>query len=289
MKTARSILWLIAALAMLAGSACASEALAVGTDVALEDVNDFYYTFDASWYPPEYQRYRFYRADGAYWFFHETREGGGWPQTEEDTTFTGTVELTGEQWAEFLSRIEGGTAREREEHLDDGDPGPWLYLYWQGGPEEGWEYAFASPGDRFAFEEFCESLVGERPASPREVLAALREAITDDMTLPEIVDAFENVCGDGLILYETGTYSLGGGKPMFFFGLSRIFSRPGAEFTQVSVHVKYAPTDENGRFSDTVWSDQIEEDIFGYIRRSDAYACACGEKIKSVIVDMDEE
>ena len=71
----------------------------VGADIADEDIADFYYTYSTSTDPPFYQRYRFYVEDGKKLFYHETREGGGWPQTEENITLSGTVELTEADWA----------------------------------------------------------------------------------------------------------------------------------------------------------------------------------------------
>ena len=131
---------------------------AVGTDIFINDVTDFYYTVDASTAPPHYQRYRFYMEDGAPYFYHETREGCGWPQTEEDITASGTVALAPEDWEAFFSCLTGGTVKAREESLDDGDSGPWMYLYWTGDPGDCQEYAFASYGDRLAFEDFCAAL-----------------------------------------------------------------------------------------------------------------------------------
>lgn len=130
----------------------------VGTEIAFSEITDFYYTFDASWYPPLYQRYRFYVEDGAPCFYHETREGGGWPQTEEDITASGTVALSEAEWAAFCECIRGGIASVRVEHLEDGDAGPWMYVYWTGGEPEGREFAFESYGKQIEFEEFCEGL-----------------------------------------------------------------------------------------------------------------------------------
>ena len=99
----------------------------LGTDVPFEDITDFYYTYDASTAPPHYQRYRFYAEDGKHYFYHETREGGAWPQTEENIACSGAVELTLEQWDSFCELLEGGVAVERAEASDnDGDAGPWL-------------------------------------------------------------------------------------------------------------------------------------------------------------------
>ena len=139
-------------------AAAASTDKAVGIDIPLEDITDFYYTLDASTAPPHYQRYRFYTEDEKHYFYHETREGGGWPQTEADITCSGTSELTDAQWAEFCALLQDGIARAREESLVDGDAGPWLFVYWRGGEEEGREFHFVPAGGVMAFEEFCAGL-----------------------------------------------------------------------------------------------------------------------------------
>ena len=129
-----------------------------GRDFPLSDITEFYYTLSSSTDPPHYQRYRFYTEDGKHMFYHETREGGGWPQTEKDITASGTVTLTDDQWQQFLHLVEEGTVKAREESLDDGDEGPWLYLYWKNDRSKYQEYSFPSYGARLDFEEFCEAL-----------------------------------------------------------------------------------------------------------------------------------
>ena len=136
----------------------------IGIDVSFEDISDFYYTYDASTAPPHYQRYRFYAEDGRHYFYHETREGSDWPQTEADITRSGTAELTDSQWTAFCDLLNGGIASRREEHLDSGDAGPWLYIYWRGGETDGREFSFEQPGSVLAFEEFCTALVDHHPS-----------------------------------------------------------------------------------------------------------------------------
>ena len=130
----------------------------VGTDIAERDIVDFYYTYSTSTAIPFYQRYRFYAEDGKKLFTHETREGGGWPQTEEDITFSGTIELTEANWAAFFACISEGEVRQRSDDILDGDSGPWMVLYWTGDEGEVQEFTFASPEKRFAFEELCSRL-----------------------------------------------------------------------------------------------------------------------------------
>ena len=130
----------------------------VGEDIVFDDITEFYYTYDSSAYPPYYQRFRLYREDDRVLLYHETREGGGWPQTEADITASGTLELTEAQREHISACLAGGTVRAREDDLVDGDAGPWLYLYWAGDQGLYQEYAFPSWGARTDFEDFCAEL-----------------------------------------------------------------------------------------------------------------------------------
>ena len=156
----RAVLFVLAMSLLLSGvlSPGQREDFVVGTDISPSDITDFYYTYDASTAPPHYQRYRFYAENGRHFFFHETRDGGGWPQTEEDVTFSGTLALTEDQWSDFYALLLDGTVSPRRESLSDGDAGPWLYLYWTGDGGSIQEYAFPSYGARLDFEAYCEDL-----------------------------------------------------------------------------------------------------------------------------------
>ena len=69
----------------------------VGVDIAAEDITEFFYTYSSSTYPPDYQRYRLYKENGIYKFYHEKREGQDWPLTEAHITISGSVELSEEE------------------------------------------------------------------------------------------------------------------------------------------------------------------------------------------------
>ena len=146
------------ALLICAVCACAGAEAIVGRDITAEDITDFYYTVDASWYPPKYLRYRFFVEDGTRLFYHESRQGGGWPLTVEDIVCSGTVELTDEDWDTFVDCLRGGTVSARSGDVLDGDAGPWTYLSWTGDNGDIQDFTFRSLSERAAFEDLCSRL-----------------------------------------------------------------------------------------------------------------------------------
>lgn len=152
----------------------------VGTDIDVNDITDFYYTEENINYDAYYQRYRFYVEDGRHMFFHETRERRNdyGPCTEEDTTLTGTIELTDDQWGTFTGLVSGGMVRAREESADSGSSGPWLYLYWTGDKGKYQMFSFASYENEKKFEDFCLSL------APKQASVVCTYEVTD----PELVE-----------------------------------------------------------------------------------------------------
>ena len=131
----------------------------VGTDIAAEDITEFYYTYSSSTYPPEYQRYRFYKEKEAYKFFHENREGYDWPLTEAHIKLSDSIELSEKEWTEFLNYLNGGKVKERNQSFEAGRSGPWLYLYWEGDRAKYQEFCFPTLHEEKAFENFCAELV----------------------------------------------------------------------------------------------------------------------------------
>lgn len=158
-KEKRKVHWVIlglaAAIAVPVLLLTGSRTKVVGRNIALQDITEFVYTAAASSYPPDYQRYRFYKSEGNHLFYHETRKGTHWPLTENDITVSGTVVLTQQEWSAFLQCLQGGTVEKVTENTESGDSGPWLYLYWN---EERYSYSFASYSERIAFEALCTEL-----------------------------------------------------------------------------------------------------------------------------------
>ena len=134
----------------------------VGRDILSGDITDFYYTYDASTYPPDFQRYRFYVEDDRFYFYHEKREGDHWPLTEDDVTVSGSKELSQEEWNAFFEYLSGGTVQKRADDVTDGDAGPWLYLYWKNDRGEIQEFSFASWEKEKEFEQYCIGLMDKQ-------------------------------------------------------------------------------------------------------------------------------
>ncbi|MBR0136853.1 MAG: hypothetical protein IJM15_00370 [Erysipelotrichaceae bacterium] len=132
----------------------------VGKDVRIEDVKDFYYTVSSSTNPPRYQRYRFFVNDGKYYFYHEKREGDHWPLNESDVTVSGEIELSEQQWQQFFDCLANGKVSAREENLDSGSSGPWLYLYWSNDKGNIQQFEFESLAKKSEFEQLCAELKG---------------------------------------------------------------------------------------------------------------------------------
>ena len=130
----------------------------VGNDIENDDITEFFYTYDSSAYPPDYQRYHFYKKEGSCYFYHEKREGINWPLTESDITLSGSMELTDEEWKQFLDYLEEGKVKNREKNIESGNRGPRLYLYWNGDCSKYQEFSFSSLHIQNLFEEFCISL-----------------------------------------------------------------------------------------------------------------------------------
>lgn len=129
-------------------------------NISIENIAQFYYTYDNINYNARYQRYRFYVEDEKYMFYHETREKKGkyGPTTEEDITSSGTLELSEKEWAEVFALLKDGTAKKKTESIDDGSAGPWTYIYLKDDKNSQIEYMFASFEAKKNFEDFCAEL-----------------------------------------------------------------------------------------------------------------------------------
>lgn len=128
----------------------------VGKGIWEDDIENFYFTYDSSAYPPCFQRYVLYVEDGRHMFHHEKREGDAWPLTEEYITVEGTFELSDEQWDKCFELLKGGKVKKRPDDVtDSGDGGPFLFLYWTGDKDKYQVFSFESYQKQKDYEELC--------------------------------------------------------------------------------------------------------------------------------------
>ena len=60
---------------------------------------------------------------------------------------------------DFFEHLRGGSVTKREESLDSGDAGPWLYIYWKKDKSQYQVFEFETWGDLKEFEAYCESFI----------------------------------------------------------------------------------------------------------------------------------
>ena len=120
----------------------------------------------------------------------------------------------------------------------------------------------------------------------------LKEKITDNSPLLEIIDVFEQMCKipleEDMILFETGTFTSFSDVPMFQISLVRQFPNEDEEFYQIHVDIFYDSDDENKIFSESIWDEDLDEDIFAYIRKSNAFTYAKNKKYSEVKIWCEE-
>ena len=102
------------------------DVMIVGKDIKENDINEFYYTKENINYDAYYLRYLFYVNEGKHIFFFEERERKGdyGPTTEKDVKAKAEFELTDAEWSEFISIINGGEVKVRDDNPETGGSGP---------------------------------------------------------------------------------------------------------------------------------------------------------------------
>ena len=126
----------------------------------------------------------------------------------------------------------------------------------------------------------------------KQSLEFLKDRITDKMPLEDMVEIFEDLCSvpieDEMILFETGTYSAISNKPLFQLSLVRQAPNEDEEFYQVHLDIFYEASQENQIFSESTWDEDIEENIFDYIRASEVFNYAKEQEYQAVKIYMDQ-
>ena len=142
--------------------------------------------------------------------------------------------------------------------------------------------------------EVTDSSAQEKGKSLMYLEEKLKAAITEDMTLDEILDAFREVCqipveveddDDDILLFETGVYDFTG-EDLFYFSITRQFPDGSDEYYQLHFDVMYRVTPENKNLSSCSWSDEIHGDFFDYIRSTKDYRAIKEQGILNIDVYM---
>ena len=116
----------------------------------------------------------------------------------------------------------------------------------------------------------------------------LKEQIAGKNTLPELVDAFEQMCrvffwepgdDDDLLLFETGNYNFTG-EPSFMFDLVRQIPDGRGEYLQLHLDVHYAPLLGGIFLTRCMWSS--DENFFSQVRSSKPYRMLQNKRILRV-------
>ena len=126
----------------------------------------------------------------------------------------------------------------------------------------------------------------------KQSLEFLKDRITDKMPLEDMVEIFEDLCSvpieDEMILFETGTYSAVSNKPLFQLSLVRQAPNEDEEFYQVHLDIFYEASQDNQIFSESTWDEDLEENIFDYIRNSEVFDYAKDQEYLSVKMYLEE-
>ena len=130
-----------------------------------------------------------------------------------------------------------------------------------------------------------------KKTTKESLLKYLQDRISDKSSLEDIVNVFEEMCsipieGD-MILFETGTYSFTGER-MFNFSLVRQFPNDEEEYYQIHVDVLYVSVEGNKEFEQSTWNEDIDENIFNYIKKSPEYDFCKDKELSKVEIYLDE-
>ena len=126
----------------------------------------------------------------------------------------------------------------------------------------------------------------------KQSLEFLREKITDKMPLEDMVAIFEDLCrepiDEEMILFESGTFTSISDNPLFQLSLVRQAPNEDEEFYQVHLDIFYEANQDNQIFSESTWDEDLEENIFDYIRNSEVFAYAKEQEYLAVKMYLEE-
>lgn len=138
----------------------------------------------------------------------------------------------------------------------------------------------------------------EKAETPTDLEEHLKASVSEDMSLDQMLAAFEEMCQypvegvepeDELLLFESGTYSFDmDEEPLFYFSVVRQFPNEDGEFYQIHLDVMYTPGSSREELEMSFWNDEVDENFFEYIRKTKVYQEVCNEPHIKVETYMDE-
>ncbi len=124
-----------------------------------------------------------------------------------------------------------------------------------------------------------------------ELLEYLKNNISENSTVDEITDVFEEMCKkpieEELLLLEYGVYGFTG-EELFYFDLVRQYPDGEDEYYQLRVSLMFTPDEENRKLHETLWNDEVKGNFFDHIRTTSGYNYAKNNKFKSIDIRIDQ-
>ena len=75
---------------------------------------------------------------------------------------------------------------------------------------------------------------------------------------------------------------------LFQISLARPVPNDDEEFYQVHLDIFYNPISENSEFSESIWAEDLDENIFDYIRNSEVFVDAKDKEYLKLKIYLDE-
>jgi len=121
----------------------------------------------------------------------------------------------------------------------------------------------------------------------------LHDTIRKDMTLEELICAFEQMCDISVgdpddLLFETGTYDYTG-EDLFYFSLVRQFKFSNDdEYVQLRLDIMYTPIRKTALIQECEWGEPSDGVFFEMVRQSRAFNAIQSLPIKGVQLRVDD-
>ena len=128
-----------------------------------------------------------------------------------------------------------------------------------------------------------------------EIVKKLKEKVSINNTLVELIDIFREVCEpnfveyDDIYLFETGVYNFSG-DDLFYFSLVLQYQNPGDdEYMQIHFNITYLLIKELQLMENNiVWSEDVD-DFWSTIKTSNAFEYIISRNLKINNIEIYEE